>query len=156
MLFVLFQIGSESYAIEAERIVEVLPLVKLRTLPQAPTGVAGVFTYREQPVPVLDLGELALGRVARMRRSTRMLLVNYPDGSGAQRVLGLIAEYATSTLRKAPHEFMEAGVRNDGAPYLGPVVEHEQTLVQWVRVEKLLPPEVQKILFPQGEETVVG
>ena len=157
MLFLLFQIGSESYAIEAERVVEVLPLVKLKSLPQSPAGVAGVFTYRGRPVPVLDLCELALGRASRARRSTRLLLIKYAESKeGAQRILGVIVEYATTTMRKHPDEFMEAGVRNDGAPYLGPVVEVDRGLVQWVRVEKLLPPQVQELLFTQVEEMAIG
>ena len=100
MLFLVCQMGRERYAVEASRIVEVVPLVSLKRLPQAPKGVAGVFNYRGQPVPAIDLCELTLGHKAAERLSTRIILVNYPDASGQNHLLGLIAEYATELLRK--------------------------------------------------------
>jgi chemotaxis-related protein WspB len=61
MLFLLFQLGSERYALDASRVVEVVPLLCLQRLPQAPPGVAGVFNYRGQPVPAVDLSQLTMG-----------------------------------------------------------------------------------------------
>ena len=149
MLFLLLQLGSDSYAIEAHQVVEVLPVVKLKTLPQAPAGIAGVFTYRGRAVPVLDLVQLAVGRPAHQRRSTRLLIVNYSDGQGENHLLGLIAEHATETLRRESSDFVETGVKNDGAPYLGPVTEDARGLIQWVRIEKLLPAPIRDLLFNQ-------
>jgi len=60
MLFLTFQLGAERYALDASRVVEVLPLVELRKIPNAPHGVAGIFNYRGQPVPVADLSDLIL------------------------------------------------------------------------------------------------
>jgi len=50
MLFLLFQLGQDRYALEASRVIEVLPLVSLKRIPQAPRGVAGLFNYRGRPV----------------------------------------------------------------------------------------------------------
>ncbi len=155
MLFLLLQLGTDYYAIQANQVVEVLPVVKLKTLPQAPAGVAGVFTYRGRSVPVLDLVQLTLGRPAHARRSTRLLVVNYPDGLGGHHQLGLIAEHATETLRREGRDFVETGVKNDGAPYLGPVTEDARGLIQWVRIEKLIPPPVRDLLFNQLAEAEV-
>lgn len=156
MLFLLFQLGPDHYAVEAGRVTEVLPLVKLKSLPQAPAGVAGVFTYRGSPVPVLDLCELALGRPARSRRSTRLLVVNYTDMQGIERLLGLIAESASATLRCDRKAFKDAGFKNDGTPYLGPVTEDPRGLIQWIKVEELLPVAVQAMLFAEVEEETIG
>ena len=38
MLFLLFQLGNDRYALDASRVVEVLPLVELKHLPLAPRG----------------------------------------------------------------------------------------------------------------------
>ena len=154
MLFLLFQLGRDCYALDASHVVEVLPLVQVKKIPRAPAGVAGVFTYRGAPVPVLDLSELALGRPARPRLSTRLLLVNYPAPGGGKRRLGLIAEKATETLRRDPADFVAAGVKSDGAPYLGPVVQDARGLIQWIEIDKLLPAAVREVLFqPTAEET---
>ena len=152
MLFILFQLGQDCYALDAAQVAEVLPLVQVKKIPRAPAGVAGVFTYRGAPVPVLDLSQLTLGRPARSRLSTRVLLVNYPDAKGATRLLGLIAEKATETLRREPGDFVASGVKSDGAPYLGPVANDARGIIQWVEVEKLLPASVREVLFKQVME----
>ncbi len=114
--------------------------------------MADVFTYRGEPVPVLDLCELTLGRSAHGRLSTRILLVNYPVGLGENRLLGIIAEKATETVRMETEAFHDAGVKNDGAPYLGPVANHSKGMLQWVMIEQLLPLEMQDRLFKQAAE----
>jgi chemotaxis-related protein WspB len=65
MLFLLFQLGKERYALQASRVVEVVPLLELKQLPQAPKGVAGIINYRGRPVPVVDLCALTLGPAGR-------------------------------------------------------------------------------------------
>src|SRR5688572_13503466 len=76
MLYVLFQLGNDRYALEAQRIVEVVPLLALKKIPLAPTGLAGIFNYRGQPVPALDLCELTFGRPVQERLSTRIIIIN--------------------------------------------------------------------------------
>jgi chemotaxis-related protein WspB len=152
MLFILFQLGRDHYALDAAQVAKVLPLVRLKAIPRAPAGVAGAFTYRGAPVPVLDLCQLALGRPARARLSTRLLLVHYPDGTGTRRLLGLLAEQATETLHREPGDFVAAGVQSDGAPYLGPVANDARGLIQWIEVNKLLPAAVREALFRQTVE----
>ncbi|GAB5562367.1 MAG: chemotaxis protein CheW [Synoicihabitans sp.] len=154
MLFVVFQLESDIYAVDAGQVAEVLPMVALKSLPGAGKGVAGVFSYQRQPVPVLDLSALTLDRPAHPRLSTRLLLVHYPTSLTETRLLGLIAEKATETVRLPTEAFHEAGIKNDGAPYLGPVAEHPRGLLQWIRVEQLLPAPMREKLFNQAAEEV--
>jgi len=152
MVFLLFQIGADRYGIEISRVEEVLPRVGLKTIPQAPPGVAGVFNYHGSPVPVIDLSALALGRPAHGSLSTRLVVVNYPTDGGEPRLLGLLAEMATRTARFEREDFREPGIGAAGAPYLGPVADDGGSLVQWVRVEQLLTPEIGELLWRQAGE----
>lgn len=154
MLFLLFQIGKDRYALEAGRVVEVLPLVGLRPLPQAPKGVAGAFNYRGRSVPAVDLCELFLGRPAGERLSTRIIIVRYPDARGSLHLLGLVAEEATETLRRKAKDFVEPGLKVPSAPCLGPVLLDGQGPIQWLREQRLLPERVRDLLFrgPRGYE----
>src|SRR6266850_7265452 len=111
MLFLLFQLGNDRYALEASRVVEVVPLLALKQLPQAPKGVAGIFNYRGQPVPAVDLCTLALGQPARERLSTRIIIVKLPGAGGTELLVGLVAEHATEMLRKEPGDFVDSGIR---------------------------------------------
>jgi chemotaxis-related protein WspB len=132
MLFLLLQLGPDRYAIAARDVVEVLPLVEIKRLPQTPPEIAGLFTYRGAPVPLLDLCQLAYGVPARARLSTRILLVNCQQG----RLLGLIAEGATAMLRCEP-----------AAPWLGPVIRDERGIVQRIEWQQLLTPALRERLY---------
>jgi len=125
MLFLHFRIGEGSFALAAERIVEIVPLAPLRTIRQGPDGAdqpaPRTFAYRGQFVPVIDLCQLDLGRPARRRLSTRIIVVRH---QGA--LLGLIAENATAMLRFEPEDFAPFATGPDG-------------LVQRVDLPDLLP-----------------
>ena len=151
-LFVEFQIGDDGYLLDTATVAQVLPLVAIKRIPHAQKGVAGVFNYRGVSVPVIDLSELAAGEPSRRHLSTRLILVRYPDRAGRERLLGLIAEKVTQTVKHEEAEFSAAGVASDAAPYLGSVCATGGRLLQRVEVNKLLTAEVSEVLFRQTEE----
>jgi len=150
MLFLLFQLGNDRYALEANRVVEIVPMLELKQLPQAPNGFAGLFNYRGRPVPALDLCQLTLGQAATERLSTRIIVVNCPDGRGGQRLLGLIAERATEMLRRNPSDFVDPGFKSKEAPYLGPVLLDPKGTIQWINEQNLLSEHVRSLLFAEA------
>ncbi len=148
-LFLLFRIGEERYALEAIEISEILPRVKLKAIAHVPQWVAGIFAHRGEIVPVIDISALSSGQAAPARTSTRMVLVHYRhDAEHPAQLLGLILEQATETLRCPVSEFKEYGLENRLAPYLGPVREDEQGLLQWIHVQELLTEPVRELLYP--------
>jgi len=148
-LFLVFRLGNERYALKAIEVAEVLPRLPLKPIAHAPVWVPGVFAYRGAVVPVIDLSALTFGTPAQARTSTRLVLVNYrPDETAESRLLGLILEQATDTLRCDPADFQPYGLDNRQTPYLGPVRRDEQGLLQWVRVGDLLDDQVRALLFP--------
>lgn len=149
MLFLLFQIGNDRYALEARHALEVIPFVALKKIPQAPRGVAGIFNYRGQPVPAVDLCELTFGRPARELLSTRIIVVRFADPAGRPQWLGLIAEHATGMIRREEGDFRDAGIKVGSAPYLGPVVMDEQGVIQLLHAHELLTESVREMLLAQ-------
>jgi len=150
MLFLLFHLGKDRYALEARRVVEVVPLLELKRLPQAPKGIAGIFNYRGQPVPAVDLSELTLGFPAAERFSTRIIIVHHPDGTGRNRLLGIIAEFATQMVQFETNAFVDPGVKIGAAPYLGPVLMDSQGPIQWLHEQRLLSEPVRNLLFSEA------
>src|SRR6187399_2400232 len=106
MLFLVFEVAGDRYVLDVTQVAEVLPFVTITQIPQAPAAVAGVLNYRGAPVPVIDLSQLTLGRPAERRLSTRIVLVHYPGAEGQTRLLGLIAERATQTVRREKTDFV--------------------------------------------------
>jgi chemotaxis-related protein WspB len=124
MLFLHFRIGDDCFALAAESILEIVPLVPLKKVRQAPDAVAGSFEYRGRYVPVIDLCALDVRRSARRRMSTRIIVVRHPHDEAG--LIGLIAENVTEMLRLDPAQF---------APFApGP-----HGLVQRVELKDLLP-----------------
>ena len=142
MLFLLFQIDQDRYAIPAHRIVEILPLVKLKDFLQVPAGISGLFNYRGTLVPVIDLNVMTRGYPATRRLSTRIILVESTFDGERNRMLGLISEHVTETVQLTAEAFSETGVASAGAPYLGRVTSPAGSFVQWREIEKLLTPAI--------------
>ena len=139
MLLLVFCLGDDRYAIETGRVVEVIPQVTLRKLPHAPDCVAGLFNYRGGVVPVIDLCALTQGQPCRPSLSTRIVLVRYTrPGDAVERVLGLMAERVTETLKASEGDLVSSGVSVERAPYLGKILMDADGMVQILAVERLL------------------
>jgi len=152
MLFILFTLDSERYVIDATQVERMMPLdprAPPKTIPGAPAWVAGVLEHDGAPLPVIDLPALALGRHAAPLMSTRVVLVHYPH-AGGQRLLALLLEGATRTIRLEPEAFRATGIDTPHARYLGPVASEAGGLVQWIRIEALLTDDVKALLFPEA------
>ena len=139
MLFLLFRLDSDTYALDACEVVEVLPFVSIAKALRPQRGVIGTINYHGTFVPVVDLSEILLGRRAPPRLSTRIVLVRRsPDGK-AGHLLGLVAEKATDTMQCDPAKFVSCGIDSKEVPYLGAVAMVPAGLVQRIEVDKLLP-----------------
>jgi chemotaxis-related protein WspB len=152
MLYLLFHLGGDRYVLEAQQILEILPMVSVRSLPQAPVGVAGVFNYRGAPVPLVDLSSLTLSQPSQHWFSTRIVLVRSGD-----HLLGLIIERATETIRREPSDFVASPVKTANTPYLGAVATDEHGLLQRIELEHLFSDDLREVLFGHsGEASLVA
>ncbi|MGL5063830.1 MAG: chemotaxis protein CheW [Microcoleus sp.] len=158
MLMLLFYVGDDRYALDSRRVVEVVPTVVLKKLHGAPEYIPGLFNYRGHLVPVIDLCQMIQGTPARAYLSTRIVLVNcqLPDISQEDDrtlhspiILGLMAERVTETLDKPETEFVSPGINVDTTPYLGGMIADDRGMIQFVRVEHLLPESQTTYLLPQ-------
>ena len=147
MVSLLFEVDGQRYGLDISHVLKVLPFVRLRRLPRAPDYVAGVFRYRGVMVPVIDLSQVIKGRPVDALLSTRIILVRYPARSGEDRVLGLLAEKATDSLDERMTEPQASGVAVPEAPYLGGLSVAGGSIIQYLKVERLLPDELRERLF---------
>ncbi|WP_441333153.1 chemotaxis protein CheW [Lysobacter sp. CA199] len=149
MLFLVFHLDRDRYVIEAARVISVLPLVQVKAIPQAPEAVAGLFDYRGELLPLIDLCRLALGRAARPLLSTRIIVAQYDDSAGRPRKLGLIGEQVLETVRLRESDFQDSGVDHPDTAYLGPVAADARGAIQRIAIESLLPESLCELLFQQ-------
>ena len=143
-----FQLGEDRYALPAREVVEVLPLRRLKQMPEAPQWVAGLFEHRGRMTPVIDLCHRVLGRKALARSSTRLVLVRFDADLGERSpVLGLLLEQATDTLRLTADAFQASGLEAGLPDYLGPVQRDAQGMIQRIEISHLLDDAMRALLF---------
>ncbi|MBB6562228.1 chemotaxis-related protein WspB [Acidovorax soli] len=147
-LHLLFSLGADRYALAASAVREVLPLQRLKQVPEAPPWVAGLLTHRGEVIPVLDLCQRVLGRAARQSINTRLVLLQYSPAH----TLGLVLEQANQVQRLPVQAQRSMGLAAGGA-YLGAVQTQGAAgtgTIQHIAIDGLLPPDVASLLFPSA------
>ena len=139
MLVLTFRVAEVPYAVAVRRVVEVAPRVALRGIPHAPRHLAGLLRYRGGAVPVVDLGLLMGEAACSDRLDTRIILVDCGVHGGAgPAYLGLIAERVDDVRAVDESRRAVAGLEIGDAPYLGPIYETDDGLLQLVEPGKIL------------------
>ncbi len=134
-----FRVADNSYAVDARSIVEVVPHVQLRPVPHSINYFVGLFHYRGSIAPVVDMGLLMGASACRDILSTRIILVDTPGRDGTSKLLGLLAEHVDDLKRVEADGQIFAAMQLAGAPYLGPILQADDILVQLISVERILP-----------------
>lgn len=137
MLFLLFQLGDTGYALEANRIVQMLPFIVPKPIRGAHHQVAGSIAYRGRYLPVVDVTLLETGRPAARRMGTRIIVTQIPVGHRLEEI-GLILESATETLRCEADAFQ-------------PFARGPRGLVQRMDLDMLLPSRLGDAIFQRAE-----
>lgn len=138
MLFLLVRIADARFAIEARRIVEILPLLDVQRFVREVAGITGVLDYRSGLIPVIDLAQIGTRTASARRFGTRIVVVRGAGLEGAaERVVGLIAEGATELATFDPGEFQSAGLATQD-PYAGPIARDPGGSVRRLDLERLI------------------
>ncbi|KAF0190987.1 MAG: chemotaxis signal transduction protein [Gammaproteobacteria bacterium] len=147
MLFLIFYLGEQRYALAAQEVVEVVPVVQLKKIPQAPSYIAGLCNYRGAPVPIIDLCRVIENRSANRHMSTRVIMVHYQLKDGTDRLLGLVAERATEMVTLESKDFVESGVSGKDITCCRRVAIDPDGMIHRVELNGLLPENVRDVIF---------
>lgn len=150
MLYLIFSLGPDRYALKASEVLIMLPVPVMKALPGTPAWVAGLAYDAQGAYPVIDLAALTLSRPSHQVMSTRLAQVAYIDRQGVSRRLGVIVERATSTLHADDDAFEPAGVATPESPFLGPVLRRDDGVIQRITIGDLLPSAVSDRLFAEA------
>lgn len=138
MLALVFQIGSERFALDVRRIQEVVPRVPLQALSGVPSHFAGAFIYRGQVVPVLDLHRLAGAGACPPYLSSRIILIPQPSADG-RRLLGLLASQVADLQEIQAEGQTLTHLRENGRLDFGPVLADRCGVLRLLDLDRLLP-----------------
>jgi chemotaxis-related protein WspB len=154
MLVLTFQVGSNHLALEVGRVHKVVPFVRLQPVACSPPWLAGVFIYRGQLVPVIDLHRLLGVGECPVHLSTRIILVPHVgkrdcpfeereavplSGDRRERLLGLLAAKVADVRDMQPSSPLPTRLVTVGRPDLGPILVDGQEIIHLVELDRLLP-----------------
>lgn len=154
-LAVIWRAAGLLFATGVESIVEVLPPLKSRPTPGAPPWVRGLFSHRDQLIPLVDATRL-LGETPREDRMVNRVLVvrrSLVTGSTDWPV-GLWVE---SVLELERIDFDSAGnhpgLETEAGRFLGPVAQTRWGQVQRVDAEEIFTSEEAAVLSERLAES---
>ncbi|MBU2491526.1 MAG: chemotaxis protein CheW [Bacteroidetes bacterium] len=147
MLYLIFEMNAQLYAINSKEILEIIPNVNYTVIPNAPGFVKGIFNYRGTAVPVIDLLKMASGKSTPEKLSTKIMIVNFSPLKTIEKTIGLLTENIVGSEHIAESAIKKSGLNIDEAKYLGDIINQSDKMIQLIDVNNLLSKEVQKILF---------
>lgn len=136
MLFLVFHLGAERYAIPATSVREIVPYAGLKAVLQSSGEIAGILDYHGNPVPVVDLVRIATREAAARTLSTRIILVSYGDSGDC--IFGLIAEKVRDVRHFDSEAFGPSMVQASRTPWLGKILD-EDKIIQWEHPTEIFP-----------------
>ena len=152
MLWLIFHVGAERFAIRSDRVDKVLPMVELHRTVQSPPGVAGAFSYHGAVTSVIDLAKWLLNTSLPQRLSRRVILIPL-DSERSDQKFGLLAERVIELRSFAPEIVSGTGATiGSGALALGPVIADEWGLLQLLDIDKLISEARRHSLLPMVAE----
>jgi chemotaxis-related protein WspB len=144
MLLLLFKLQEDAYAIDSAKVIEVIPFLLTQKIPMTPKFITGMANYRGNPVPVLDLGQLLNDQPCRQQMSTRIILTSLSVGHQFRKIVGLLAENVTETV-KTPKGW-QAKPSDKGPLFLDSTVTRHP-MVRWFQPEQMLPEDIPGLSF---------
>jgi chemotaxis-related protein WspB len=152
MLLLMFRSGASLYAIDAKRVVEVVPRVDVRPIPHAPAHLSGLLNYRGRVVPLIDFGVLIGASQSQPVLSTRVILTEFTAHDGRNQLVGIVAENLNHVVNVDPRQVVSPAMSLAEAPYLGALLQLDLGLVQTIAADKLLSERMQDALFGSPAE----
>ena len=152
MLFLLFKIGEQHFAIAASQVRKVVPRVALASIPSAPEFAAGLMNYRANLVPVVDLCRLATGKPSALKMSTRIILIDYTLADGRSQILGLLAEHMVETVTSKQPLLPPAVIKFDDLHDCPTTLMQSNDAIQLFDLRRMLPTQEINTLFTHLRE----
>jgi chemotaxis-related protein WspB len=139
MLVLTFRIGDDKLAIDIRRVREVVPRVRLLPVSGSPDWHAGVFVYRGEVVPVVDLYRLVGAEPCPPHLSSRIILIAPRQASGDKRLVGLLASQVADTRELPPNAKSLPNVVDVGERDLGPLIADRTGVLRLFDPDRFLP-----------------
>ncbi len=140
-----FKIGEEDFGIEVKRVVEILNLQKIHTIPELPDFLSGVITVRGEIIPLLDLRKRF--NVKSPVEEGRIIIVSYDNEK-----IGLLVDEIKEITSLGPSEIIPPPSIFKGLKkkYLSGLGKKDERIIILLNIDDLLTSE-EKIFLKDSE-----
>jgi len=128
-----FHVAGHAFGLPIAHVREVLRVVRLSPIPDAPAGVLGMLNLRGAPVPVLDLGRRVAGRSLVWGLDTPIVIAERSTGP-----LGLLVGRVDAVVPVAAGELLQAGGDMASHPAVAGIVDRGGAFLHVLDAELLL------------------
>jgi len=146
--FAIFKIGDEDFGISIGRVVEILKVQKIYSLPELPEFLSGVINVRGEVIPLLDL-RLRFG-IHALAKKRRIITVRYDNEK-----IGLLVDEIEEIMSLAPEDIIAPpsifkGLKTE---YLTGLGKKEDRIIILLSLDRLLTSE-EKIMLKESSELI--
>jgi len=134
---VVFDVEQQRYAIRVSNVSEIIRMVQIDPLPDAPEWVSGVINLRGQIIPVIDLRK-RLGKESAEMDLTTPIIITREQGQGR---IGIVVDTVDDMAHLESADF-EPG---NGSGDLEGLAKIHGEIIVMIRLDELLP-QAQKVL----------
>ncbi|MFO0959075.1 MAG: chemotaxis protein CheW [Isosphaeraceae bacterium] len=138
--YVVFQLGTESYALEVARVREVIDVTALTRMPGGAPALVGLYNLRGHVVPVWNLRvPFRLGDDEGPARAPSVLMVE-PDPEQPSRVAGLLVDRVSDVLDFAPDEAQPPPTLGlgGGSPFVRGLIRHQDRFLLVLDLDRVI------------------
>jgi purine-binding chemotaxis protein CheW len=149
--FFVFGLRGSVYAIQVDCVVETIWLPALTAIEEAPSHIAGIFNFRGQVVPVMDLAKRFGYGTHAFKITDKVLVIRR-----GQRWMGIIVDIVYDVQQISPDDVDEIPdyglVEKDVTRFLDCVMKHGSQLIMRVNLDELLSlPELDLTTSSEGD-----
>ena len=105
MLYVQFSIDNNRYLVATDQVITLMPVVEIHGAEQVTDWFPGCINFKGEWVPVIDVVQILGNRPARLRLSTRIILVRLHGNERQLQKAGLLVEKVAELVRLEDSSF---------------------------------------------------
>jgi purine-binding chemotaxis protein CheW len=130
-----FKIGSEEFGVDILQVQEIIRMVEITRVPQAPVYVEGVINLRGRVIPIIDLRKRLKLELKEVDKNTRIVVVDIRGN-----IMGMIVDSVSEVLRLPagtiePPPDLVSGVDSE---YISGVAKLEDRLLMFLDLSKIV------------------
>jgi chemotaxis-related protein WspB len=137
MLCLTFKCCNNEYAIDSREIVEIIPLVKLHSLPKTSKQFTGYINYKGELVPVIDLSVFLGYLPAQLLMGTRIMIMNFIRADGSKLLFGVLVENITEIEKFDDKEIKQPEINVDKHPLLHKLIVRKERTINLITFRSL-------------------